>query len=215
MGKYNEERLLEMAAMIRQVIADIEDITVSGQYPVVTLLRGYELLECLGDDTLEYELGQAGEGSSAAGEFFETVGRFRECYLANGEKLYSVIDMEQVQMKAAAYMGPWGKRYKEARQEARKAEELHKMAKIAHKAQEEGGFFEKWKTLRQVRKMAGFPLERKRTGNFVARTFDLMEQARMKAREAELKMYEHNVAYKCTPDTYLRIFEVINKKYTR
>jgi hypothetical protein len=42
-----------------------------------------------------------------------------------------------------------------------------------------------------------------------------MEQARMKAREAELRMYEHNVAYKCTPDTYLRIFEVINKKYTR
>ena len=28
MGKYNEERLLEMAAMIRQVSADIEDITV-------------------------------------------------------------------------------------------------------------------------------------------------------------------------------------------
>ncbi len=214
MGKYNEERLREIAAMIRQVSADIEDITVSGQYPVVTLLRGYELLECLGDDTLEYELDQAGEGSSAAGEFFEAVERFRECYLANGEKLYSVIDMEQVQMKAAAYMGPWGKRYKEAKEAFEKAEELHKMAKIAHKAQEEGGFFEKWKTLRQVRKMAGFPLERRRTGNFAARTFDLMEEARMKMREAELKMYGHNVAYKCTPDTYMKIFELLSKKYT-
>lgn len=214
MGKYNEERLREIAAMIRQVSADIEDITVSGQYPVVTLLRGYELLECLGDDTLEYELDQAGEGSSAAGEFFEAVERFRECYLANGEKLYAVIDMEQVQMKAAAYLGPWGKRYKEAKEAFEKAEELHLMAKVAHKAQEEGGFFEKWKTLRQVRKMAGFPLERKRTGNFVARTFDLMEEARMKMREAELKMYGHNVAYKCTPDTYMKIFELLSKKYS-
>jgi len=88
------------------------------------------------------------------------------------------------------------------------------MAKVAHKAQEEGGFFEKWKTLRQVRKMAGFPLERRHTGNFVARTFDLMEEARMKMREAELKMYGHNVAYKCTPDTYMKIFELLSEKYT-
>ncbi|MBQ8644994.1 MAG: hypothetical protein IJ476_01320, partial [Bacteroidales bacterium] len=104
--------------------------------------------------------------------------------------------------------------YKEAKEAFEKAEELHLMAKVAHKAQEEGGFFEKWKTLRQVRKMAGFPLERKRTGNFVARTFDLMEEARMKMREAELKMYEHNVAYKCTPDTYMKIFELLSEKYT-
>ena len=117
-------------------------------------------------------------------------------------------------MKAAAYLGPWGKRYKEAREAFEKAEELHLMAKVAHKAQEEGGFFEKLKTLRQVRKMAGFPLERTRTGNFVARTFDLMEEARMKMREAELKMYGHNVAYKCTPDTYMKIFELLSKKYT-
>ena len=216
MGKYNEERLREIAAMVRQVSADIMDIVTSGQYPVVTLLRGYCLLESLSDTFgLMYELEQAGADNSAAREFMDAVYEFRECYLANGERLYSVIDMEQVQLKAAAYMGPWGKRFKEARAEAQKAEELHKMAKVAHKAQEEGGFIQKWRTLRQVRKMAGFPLERKRTGNFVARTFDLMEQARMKAREAELKMYEHNVAYKCTPDTYLRIFEIICNKYTK
>ena len=62
--------------------------------------------------------------------------------------------------------------------------------------------------------MAGFRLERKRTGNFVTRTFDLMQQAQAKAREAELKMYEHNVAYKCSPNTYLKIFELLSEKYT-
>lgn len=216
MGKLNEERLLEIAAMVRQVSTDIADIAASGQYPVVTLLRGYDLLECLSDDEgLKYELEQAGEGSSAVKGFLDALREYRECYLANGERLYSTIDMEQVQMKAAAYMGPWGKRFKEAKAEAEKAEALHEMAKVAHKAQEEGGFLEKWRTLRQVRKMAGFPLERKRTGNFVARTSDLMEQARMKAREAELRMYEHNVAYKCTPDTYLKIFELACNKYIK
>ena len=61
--------------------------------------------------------------------------------------------------------------------------------------------------------MAGFPLERGRTGNFVSRTFDLMQQAQSRAREAQLQMYGHNVAHKCTPDSYMRIFELAGEKY--
>ena len=215
MEKSDYGGLPQLAAMIRQVSDDIMDIAASGQYPIVTMLRGYDLLEALSEEeSVKYQLQNCGAEGSGAKEFREAVAHYKEVCLANGEKLYAVIDMEQVQMKAAAYLGPWGKRYKEAKEAFEKAEELHLMAKVAHKAQEEGGFFEKWKTLRQVRKMAGFPLERKRTGNFVARTFDLMEEARMKMREAELKMYGHNVAYKCTPDTYMKIFELLSKKYT-
>ena len=82
---------------------------------------------------------------------------------------------------------------------------------MAHKAQEEGGFMERWRTLRAVRKLAGFRLERRRTGNFVARTLELMQQAMLRAREAELIMYDHNVGYKCNPDVYLRIYEIASK----
>jgi hypothetical protein len=39
-----------------------------------------------------------------------------------------------------------------------------------------------------------------------------MQQAQARAREAELKLYEHNVEYKCTPDSYLRIYEAIQGK---
>ena len=215
MEKYDYSRLPQLAAMIRQVGEDIVDIATSGQYPIVTMLRGYDLLEALSEEeNVMYELQKCGVEDSGAKEFRDAAAHYREVCLANGEKLYAIIDMEQVQMKAAAYMGPWGKRYKEAKGEFEKAEQLHIMAKVAHKAQEEGSLWEKWKTLRQVRKMAGFPLERKRTGNFVARTFDLMEEARTKMREAELKMYGHNVAYKCTPDTYMKIFELLSEKYT-
>ena len=109
-------------------------------------------------------------------------------------------------------MGPWKRRHNEALEELEKATALWEMAKIAHKAQQEGNLWERWKTLRQVRKMAGFRLERRRTGNFVTRTFELMQQAQARAREAELKLYEHNVEYKCTPDSYLRIYEAIQGK---
>ncbi|MBQ5827808.1 MAG: hypothetical protein IIW47_03315, partial [Bacteroidales bacterium] len=145
-------------------------------------------------------------------KFYEALELFCNSYLANGERLYAIMDMEQIRMKAAAYMGPWKRRHNEALEELEKATALWEMAKIAHKAQQEGSLWEKWKTLRQVRKMAGFRLERRRTGNFVTRTFELMQQAQARAREAELKLYEHNVEYKCTPDSYLRIYEVIQGK---
>ncbi len=223
--------LKELAAQVRQVAQDVQEIAQSGQYPVVTLLRGYDLLERLGNwEDVLFNVEQAGENCGEEGEigkasaeqpvgkksaevedFYGALEEYREMYLSYGERLYVVMDPEQIKMKAAAFMGPWKRRHNEALEELQRATELWEMAKVAHKAQMEGGFFEKWKTLRQVRKMAGFRLEKGRTGNFVTRTFDLMNEARSRAREAELKLYEHNVEYKCTPDSYLRIFEVIAK----
>lgn len=198
---------MDLAAQVEQVRQDMEEIAATGQYPVVMLLRGYDLLEQLGDwENVKYNVGESED-------FYKALQEYRESYLVHGEQLYAVIDMEQVRVKAAAYMSPWVRRYKEARQEQEKAVELWEMAKIAHKAQEEGSFWEKWSTLRKVRKMAGFRLERGRTGNFVSRTFDLMQEAQAKARQAELEMYGHNVAHKCTPDSYMKIFELVSGKY--
>ena len=207
--------LKDLAAQVRQVTEDVQEIARTGQYPVLTLLRGYDLLERLANwEDVVYNVEQAGKesvgkGNGAVEDFHTALEEYRQAYLAHGEQLYAVMDREQIRMKAAAYMGPWKRRLNEAVEELRKATELWEMAKVAHKAQEEGSFWEKWRTLRQVRKMAGFRLERGRTGNFVARTFDLMNEARSKARAADLKVYEHNVEYKCTPDSYLRIFETV------
>ncbi len=198
---------MDLAAQVEQVRQDMVEIAATGQYPVVMLLRGYDLLEQLGDwENVKYNVGESED-------FYKALQGYRESYLVHGEQLYAVIDMEQVRMKAAAYMSPWVRRHKEARQELDKAAELWEMAKVAHKAQEEGSFWEKWSTLRRVRKMAGFRLERGRTGNFVSRTFDLMQEAQAKARQAELEMYGHNVAHKCTPDSYMKIFELVSGKY--
>ncbi|MBR2438269.1 MAG: hypothetical protein IKB26_04475 [Bacteroidales bacterium] len=212
MKNIDKKWLIGLVADLDIVTDDMEHIHKSEDFSVPSLLLAYNVLERLSDvDNLSYRMAQDKEW---ADNFLEEGKRYMESYPLCGEVLYRVIGEERVKMKVAEYMLPYVTAHKEAKEAFEKAEELHLMAKVAHKAQEEGGFFEKWKTLRQVRKMAGFPLERKRTGNFVARTFDLMEEARMKMREAELKMYGHNVAYKCTPDTYMKIFELLSKKYT-
>lgn len=211
--------LNNLTAQIRQVAEDVQEIAATGQYPVVMLLRGYDLLERLGNwEDVLFNVGLAGKEAvgksiSVVEDFFVALKEYRQAYLAHGEQLHAVMDLQQIKMKVAAYMGPWKRRHAEALAELHKATELWEKAKAAHKAQEEGSFWEKWKTLRQVRKMAGFRLERGRTGNFVARTFDLMNEAQMQAREAELKLYGHNVEYKCSPDSYLKIFELISVKY--
>ena len=216
MEKYNvNEWLKELSGQVEEVCGDVEDMAASGQYPVVTLLRGYDLLEILGDwEKVCFNLEQARKENPEYADAFQTaLKQYVQCYLANGERLYALMDMDQIKMKAAAFMGPWKRRHNEALEELEQATALWEMAKVAHQAQQEGNFWEKWKTLRQVRKMAGFRLERKRTGNFVVRTFDLMQQAQSRAREAELKVYEHNVEYKCTPDIYMKLCEIIQNKY--
>ena len=208
------EWLGSLASMARQVAEDIVEIAQSAQYPVVVLLRGYELLECLSEvEKVEYQLQQADAADTEA--FMAALEGYAVSWLSYGEQIYAVIDMGQVKMKAAAYMGPWKKRHNDALEKVAQVEALLAAAQAAHKAQEEGGFFRKWKTLRAVRKLAGFRLERKRTGNFVARCTDDLHMARSEARKAELNVYAHSVEHKCSPDTYLRIFELIQNKYLK
>ena len=256
----NDQMLEQLCVMVDTVTADVREIVASGQYPVVVLLRGYELLEVLQDAmpalqdlgvmpvlqktgaavspeqaAAQVKLHGAGVveilqkpgvaekqqevGTEAKQQGVGTVEKlqgallgYAEEFAGSGQRLMEVLDREVIARKAEGYLQPWKRRYEKAQGEYKKAVELHEAAKVAHQAQCEGGFVERWKTLRMVRKMAGFRLERRRTGNFVARTLDLMQQAMLVAREAELAMYSHNVGYKCNPDVYIKINELLTQK---
>ncbi len=204
-----------LAERFAEVCSDIREISATGRYPVVVLLRGYELLEVAQDYfAADGELQESLAGESSAGSrelpkvLEEALSGYKREYEECGERLVTVLDKDVISQKAAAYLQPWKRKYEKAHGEYLKAAQLWEAAKVAHQAQQEGSFFEKLRTLRSVRKMAGFKLERKRTGNFVARTFDLMHQAQLVAREAELMMYEHNVEYKCNPEVYRKIYEL-------
>ena len=243
----NDHMIGQVSAMVDTVTADVREIVASGQYPVVVLLRAYDLLEVLQDAMPELQdellqdampLLQEGADSyaDAAGMVADAAGMaaddaepgaaelgaeqklqkslcgYREEFARSGQRLMEVLDREVIARKAEGYLRPWVRRHEKAQGEYKKAVELHEAAKVAHQAQMEGGLMERWRTLRAVREMAGFRLERKRTGNFVARTLELMQQAMLVAREAELAMYSHNIEYKCNPDVYMKINDLLTPK---
>ena len=61
MEKYNVNDWLKvLTEQVEEVCEDVAEMAASGQYPVVTLLRGYDLLETLGDwEKVSYNLEQA------------------------------------------------------------------------------------------------------------------------------------------------------------
>ncbi len=218
MGKEMLQKFL--AERFIEVCSDIEEIVATGRYPVAVLLRGYGLLEIVQDFFAERRSDgkcsaeMCSEGMSLAGDgrlpevLEEALSGYKSVYERCGDRLEDMLDNDVISQQAAAYLQSWKEKYEKAHGEYMKAVELWEAAKAAHKAQEEGSFFEKQRTLRYVRRLAGFKLERRRTGNFVARTFELMHQAQFAAREAELMMYEHNVEYKCNPEVYRKIYEL-------
>ena len=225
--KINDQVIGQLCAMVDTITADVREIVASGQYPVVVLLRAYQLLEVLQDampglqdlGVMPIPLKAGAVQMQEKLQEVGTVAKLQEALLGyaeefarSGQRLMEVLDREVISQKAEGYLRPWVRRHEKAQGEYKKAVELHEAAKVAHQAQCEGGFVERWKTLRMIRKMAGFRLERRRTGNFVARTFELMQQAMFVAREAELAMYSHNIEYKCNPDVYMKINELLTKK---
>ncbi|MBR2478769.1 MAG: hypothetical protein IKB48_07945, partial [Bacteroidales bacterium] len=74
----------DLTALVEQVRVDMEEIAATGQYPVQVMLRGYELLERLGDwENVQYNV-------KDKETFHKALEKFRESYIACGEQLYAV-----------------------------------------------------------------------------------------------------------------------------
>ena len=59
--------------------------------------------------------------------------------------------------------------------------------------------------LRRLRSLAGFRLESNRIGNYVAKTFDLMNEAQAASARAQQALFAANVTYKIKSGLYSRI----------
>ena len=58
--------------------------------------------------------------------------------------------------------------------------------------------------------LAGFRLESNRIGNFVAKTFDLMNEANRDCSRAQQALFAANVSYKIKPGLYSRIASALH-----
>lgn len=96
-----------------------------------------------------------------------------------------------------------------AQTKADEAVALHELAKQTYEIWTSKGFIARYIALRKLRKKAGFPLEKDRIGNYVARTFDLMNQARADFAKAQQLRFKADVSYKIDINIYQKIDSIL------
>ena len=97
----------------------------------------------------------------------------------------------------------------EIRFKAAAAASLHEFTKEVYQVWQTSGVFARRRALRDLRERAGFRLESHRIGNYVAKTYDLMNEAQAQFGKAQQALFAEDVKYKIRPWVYSRTDEVL------
>ena len=188
--------MLTLQTHISACASDIYDAVASGIYTLDMQLRAYDLL----DELLAMK--ETGIDVSSVSE----AAAFCKAYVDHKESLQSLICETDLQAAAEDRKKPFEAALNLAKAEAESAESLHEMAKETFGIWQNSGVFARQKALRKLRKSAGFRLESHRIGNYVAKTYDLMEAARRDCQKARQALFSANVTYKCKSGILDRIY---------
>lgn len=187
-----------LSMLLDACIGDMKDMAASGAMSLDAQVRAYDLLTYL----LENE-GVATEKES------DILSSFVEVYDSGAEALDAVYDEVALKNAVKARMAPLERACTDARFEAASVASLHEFAKETFQTWQTAGIFMRKRALKALRERAGFKLESHRIGNYVAKTFDLMNEAQMRFAKAQQKLFAADVIYKVQPGVYARIRELI------
>lgn len=183
-----------------QCTADMQATAESGLWTLDAQVRLYDLFETLSDMDNVKELT---EGSGAAAKFCS------EYELLAGQ-LNSIYDEDSLRNQIDASLKPLKETVAQAEQKVQAAADLHECAKETYDIWQKSGFLARRKAIRILRQKAGFRLETKRIGNYVARTFDLMNIARTDHARAQQALFAADPSYKVKPDLHVRIVALLS-----
>ena len=165
-------------------------------------VRAYDLLNRLlevGAESLEY-------ADTALGT---SLYYFRDAYQKAGDTVAVIADVPALMQEAESRMTPLQDELNEMRFAAASAASLHEFAKDVFEIWKTAGIFARRRALNELRERAGFRLESHRIGNYVAKTFDLMNEAQARFARAQQALFAADVRYKIKPDTYGQIKDMI------
>lgn len=178
---------------------DIQAASASGKINLEGQIRAYDLLE---------ELLEAPEGlENVAG--CDASAAFRKAYEAVAERLPELFDEAALKAEMQAALKPLKEAMNETRFEAAAAASLHEFAKATFETWQTAGIFARRRALRDLRDRAGFRLESHRIGNYVAKTYDLMNEAQSRFAKAQQKVFAADMTYKCKSEAYTRIYNAL------
>lgn len=179
----------ELAALC---IEDMKSVTQSCRLSLDAQVRAYDLLDMILSEACGDALLKA------------WVREFMEAYSPSLDQTY---DEAALREEASQKQKKYEEALNEARFKAASAESLHLYAKDIFEIWQNSGVFARRRALKDLRKRAGFKLESHRIGNYVAKTYDLMEAARREFQKAQQDCHAANVSYKIKPGIYSTIAE--------
>ena len=196
MGKTIYEELISATAACTCDLAGASDDVEIG---LEARVRAYDLM----DRILEVE------------DMLEKDASFTEAaaaYCRQYEKSADVADsgVETALKAAEDSLAVYQTRLNDARFEAAAAASLHEFAKEVFDIWQTEGIFARRRALRELRERAGFRLESHRIGNYVAKTFDLANEAQVRFARTQQTLFAHNVAYKFRPGIYAEINTILS-----
>ena len=180
---------------------DMKIVAAGGGWPLDAQVRAYDLLSLL----LEMER----EDVAVLSETVQAEG-FRREYEAAKTALDRAYDEKALTNEVKARLAPLERACTDIRFEAASAASLHEFAKDTYEIWQTSGIFMRKRALKALRERAGFRLESHRIGNYVAKTFDLMNEAQMRFARAQQKLFATDVTYKVTSGLPGRISEVLS-----
>jgi hypothetical protein len=178
---------------IEACIQDMHNAVATGRITLEARIRAYDLIQKLLElpSNIPPMLGKSDE--------------FCKVYQEHAEQITAAFDEVYLHKQAALISSKYETEMNEALAKSQKAEELHEAAKSTFDIWQKGGCFARYRALHRLRDKAGFRLESNRIGNYVAKTFDLMNEAKGAYALAQQRFFASNVTYKINAGTHSRI----------
>ena len=196
-----------------QCTEDMKQAAQNGKISLDACIRAYDLLEKIMDLPDGGFVGPADIYSDTVATWCSTLGpaeEFCSQYRSLASELEKAYDEEALKQEALERRSPFEKALEEAALRSAKKTALHQCAKETFDIWQNGGFFARQSALRKLRAIAGFRLESNRIGNYVAKTFDLMNEAQTAYARAQKALFSANVTYKVKPGLYHRIASALH-----
>ena len=190
----------ELSKLISECVNDMSALASAGKWGLDAQVRIYDLLDLLMDGVYA-EMVSAQEAESFIREYSQI-----------REKLVEVYDQDALMNEMKARLAPLERACTDARFEAAAAASLHEFAKETFETWQNSGVFMRRRALNALRERAGFPLESHRIGNYVAKTFDLMNEAQVRFATAQQRLFAANVRFKIAPGLHSRVAELLSPK---
>ena len=197
-----------------QCTADMKAAAETGRWTLDAQVRAYDLLEKILNLPEGGMVGPSDVYSDTVATWCSSLGPaedFCNEYRRSAAALKEAYDEEALKLEAARVVRPLEEAVENTRFKAAAAASLHEFAKETFEIWQTGGVFSRRRALRELRERAGFRLESERIGNYVAKTFDLMNEAQTAFAAAQQALFAGNVSYKIKPGVCARLAELLTR----